>query len=122
MVGSGHLVSYSVTTEKMVELAVDEVLATITDDGSRNSKAREDDVSEQSFHCIGVRILARHCFHPLGNIVNCHQDVLVPTRRWKRSHEVNAPDIKDVYLKNGVEGHLIPVSYTHLTLPTKRIV
>ena len=50
MIGSGYLVGYPMTTQEIVELAVDEVLASIADHGSWHSKAREDDVGEQSPH------------------------------------------------------------------------
>ena len=39
---------YPMAAQEIVELAVDEVLASITDHGSWHSKAGEDDVGEQS--------------------------------------------------------------------------
>jgi hypothetical protein len=41
----------------------------------------------------------RKSFYPLGDTVDCYQDVLAAFRVREWSHEINAPDIKDVDLE-----------------------
>jgi hypothetical protein len=45
-------------------------------------------------HSIGVS--TRKSFYPLGDIVDCYQDVLAGFRVREWSHEIDTPDIKDV--------------------------
>jgi hypothetical protein len=41
--------------------------------------------------------------NPLGDIVDCHQDVLTVPRLWKWSHVGNTPEIKEFDLEVVVE-------------------
>jgi hypothetical protein len=46
-------------------------------------------------------------FYPLGDIVDCYQDVLAAFRVWEWSHEIDTPDIKDVDLEVRSQRHCI---------------
>ena len=63
---------------ELLKLTVDEVFASVTDDGSRHPETREDGVLEEALDSIHIRICTRSRLYPFGNVVHCHQDVLVP--------------------------------------------
>ena len=54
-----------------------------------------------------VICLARDGFNPFGYVIYSHQDVLVPKWARKRTHKVNAPNVKEFYFQNCVYGHHI---------------
>ena len=56
------------------------------------------------------------CFHPLRNVVTCHQYVFFLEVWWEWSHEINPPTIKHFYLQNEVLRHLIPLTDAPLAL------
>ena len=77
----------------------------ITDYGLGYSKSREDVLFEKFENKSVIIALARDCFNPFGNIIYSHQDVGVAKGHMKRSHEVNAPDIKKISYENEVQMH-----------------
>jgi hypothetical protein len=50
----------------------------------------------------------RKSFYPLGDIVDCYQDVLAAFRVREWSHEIDTPDIKGVDLEVQSQQHCIP--------------
>jgi hypothetical protein len=46
--------------------------------------------------------------HPLGHIVHNNQNVQIAKGVQKRSHEINAPNVKNLNYQNGIEGNHIP--------------
>jgi len=60
---------------------------------------REDDFLEEPNHHSGVIGGANNGIHPLRDIVNGDQDVLVAPGRWEGSHEIYPPCIKDFNFK-----------------------
>jgi len=54
-----------------------------------------------------VNGLAGNRLHPFGHLVHYNQNVQIAEGEWDRSHEIDAPHIKDLDNKNGVEGHHI---------------
>ena len=42
-----------------------------------------------------------------GHIVHRYKNVLFSLLRWKRPDKVNPPKIKNLYLKDGLQGHFI---------------
>jgi hypothetical protein len=55
-------------------------------------------------------------FYPLGDIVDCYQDVLTTFRVREWSHEIDTPDIKDVDLEVQSQRHCIPCIDIHMLL------
>jgi hypothetical protein len=101
--------SHPIVVQKLLNLSVDEVLASVTDHNARHSKTRENGVLEEALDGIGICLSARKGLHPLGHIINCNQNVLIPFGGRERSHEVHTPHIKEVHLQNGLLGHLTPL-------------
>jgi hypothetical protein len=57
-------------------------------------------------HSIGGS--TRKSFYPLGDIVDCYQDVLAAFKVREWSNEIDTPDIKDVDLDVRSQWHCIP--------------
>jgi hypothetical protein len=57
-------------------------------------------------HSVGGS--TRKSFYPLGDIVDCYQDVLAAFRVREWSHEIDTPDIKDVDREDRSQRHCIP--------------
>jgi hypothetical protein len=57
-------------------------------------------------HSVGGS--TRKSFYPLGDIVDCYQDVLTAFRVREWSHEIDTLDIKDVDLEIQSQWHCIP--------------
>jgi hypothetical protein len=57
-----------------------------------------DDVVKEKMHCcVSGVVEGRHGFSPLGEVIDCHDDVFVSISRWRvASHEVYAPFAKGV--------------------------
>ena len=66
----------------------------ITDYSLGYSKSREDVLFKKFENNSVIIAFAQYRFNLLRNIVHSHQDVGVAKGHRKRSHEVNAPDIK----------------------------
>jgi hypothetical protein len=92
---------------QLLKNPVTEMLASITYDCLRRTKPSKDSVSQKLDHNSVVISLASNGLHPLGHIVHSNQDVQIAIRVRKRSHEINAPNIKNLNNQNQVEGHHI---------------
>jgi len=57
-------------------------------------------------HTVSIR--AWHGFNPFGDIIHCHQDILILLGWQKWPHVINPPDIKELYLEITDEWHGIP--------------
>ena len=68
----------------------------ITDYSPRYSKSREDVLFEKFENNLVIIAFTRDRFNPLRNIIYSYQDVGVAKGYRKRSHEVNALDIKKI--------------------------
>jgi hypothetical protein len=102
MVGSDYLMSNEVLEKQGFEKPVVKVLASITDNGSGSTKPAED-VGLDEFHYHLVIIgLGGHGFNPFGDIVYPYQNILIPKRWWKRTHEIYTPNIKIFDYEDGV--------------------
>jgi hypothetical protein len=102
MVGSGYLMSNRVLEKQGFKKSVAKVLASVTDDGSGSTKSAED-VGLDEFHYHLVIIgLGGHGFHPFRDIVYPYQNVLIPKRWWKGTHEINTPNVKNFDDEDGV--------------------
>ena len=73
-----------------------------------DSKARKDNLLEESSNHSGVIGGASKGFHPFRHIIHRNQDIYIPPRRMKMAYEVHILNIKDFDLKNIVEGHFVP--------------
>jgi hypothetical protein len=108
MIGSGYLMSYPITAHELLELFVDEVLASVTNHYSRHSKTRENGVLEEALDGVGVRLITWKGLYPLGHVVYCHQYVFVTLGGREWSHEVYTPNVKDFNFQDRLLGHLAP--------------
>ena len=54
-----------------------EVLAVIEDDGVRDPISSYDIVPDELLRCCGRDCFVRGCFHPLGKVIDSHQDITV---------------------------------------------
>jgi len=83
-------------------------MTTITaNEESWNSKMKENYLLEEVNYHSGVIGGANNGLHPLGDIVNDDQDILITQGRWERSHEIYPLYVKDFDFKNVVQGHFI---------------
>jgi hypothetical protein len=62
--------------------------------------------------------LACNSLHPFRHIVHNNQDVHIAKGVWERSHEIDAPHVKNLNNQNGVEGHHISSRNTPKLLTT----
>jgi hypothetical protein len=92
---------------QLLENLVAEMLASITYDCLRRTKPSKDSVFQKLDHNSMVISLASNDLHPLGHIVHSNQNVQITIGVWKRSHEINALNIKNLNNQNRVEGHHI---------------
>jgi uncharacterized membrane protein len=88
---------------QLLKNPVAEMLTSITYDCSRSTKTSKDSVFQKLDHNFVVIGLACNNFHPFGHIVYSNEDVQITKRVWERSHEINAPHIKNLNNQNEVE-------------------
>jgi hypothetical protein len=69
------------------------------DDYSWDSIPWEDDFMKHPLRVHSVSGATRKSFYPLGGIVDCYQDVHAALRVREWSHEIDAPNAKDVDLE-----------------------
>jgi hypothetical protein len=86
---------------------VAEVHTTITDNRFRCTKPSKNCVLQKLDHNSMVIGFALNRLHPLGHIVHSNQNVQKPKGVWERSHEIDAPYIKNLNYQYGIEGHHI---------------
>ena len=72
------------------------MLTSITYDCSKRTKPSKDSVFQELDHHSVVIGLACNSLDPLGHIVHSNQDVQIAKGVQKRSHEINAPHIKNL--------------------------
>ena len=97
----GNLVSDEILLHQLLKNLVAEMLTSITDDCSRHIKPSKDSVFQKLDHHSVVIGLACNSLHPFGHIVHSNQDVQIAIGVRKRSHEINAPNIKSQQSKLG---------------------
>jgi hypothetical protein len=81
---------------QLLKNPIAEVRTSITDDRSRCTKPSENSVFKKLDHNSVVIGLARNRLHSLGHIVHSNQNVQKPEGVWERSHEIDAPYIKNL--------------------------
>ncbi|CAN0846101.1 hypothetical protein LINGRAHAP2_LOCUS4295, partial [Linum grandiflorum] len=104
MISCRHAMSDTKFLAYLVKLFV-EMSSTITDDRSRYTKPGKQLLQEFS-HYPGIISGKGLCFSPLQHIINRNQDVFVLERSWKRSHEVDSPNIKKFHQNGNRLRHL----------------
>jgi hypothetical protein len=85
------------------EEPVAKVLTSVTDDGLGSTESTEDVVLDEFYYNLVIISLGGHGFYPFRDIIHSYQDILIPKRWWKGSHEINTPDIKNFNYKDGVQ-------------------
>jgi hypothetical protein len=95
VIWGGNLVGDEILLHQLLKNPVAEMLTSIIYDCSRRAKI----VSLKNWtHHYVVIGLACNNLHPLGHIVHSYQDLQIAIGVRKRSHEINAQNIK--YLNN----------------------
>ena len=107
VVWHGDAVVYSVFLQQCLEVRGVEVWATIADDSPRTTVSGEDTSCDEPKNLPMVVCPSGDCLDPLGHIVHHQQDVLLPVRRWERSHEIYPPNVEDFHLKDRPHRHLV---------------
>jgi len=102
------------------------MLPPVTDDSSRCTKPTKDVCLNELVHNLVIIGLGCYSLYLLGNIVHRHQNILTSERKWKRSHQVDSPNVKDFNNQDGVQRHHIPLGHcskalASITCPTKII-
>jgi hypothetical protein len=95
---------------QLLKNPVAKMRTTITDNRSMCTKPSKNRVLQKFDHNSVVIGLACNCLHPFGHIVHSNQNVQKPKGVWERSHEIDAPYIKNLNYQYGIEG----VSYFSL--------
>jgi hypothetical protein len=93
---------------QLLKNPIAEVRTSITDDRSRCTKPSKNSVLQKFDNSVVIG-LVRNRLHPLGHIVHSNQNVQKSEGVWERSHEIDAPYIKNLNYQNGIEGHPIPL-------------
>ena len=99
MVAKPVLVMYCSLSQQTPKLFLRKMTSIITNKGLGDSIARKDHLLEEPNYNSGVIGGVSEGLHPLRDVIDGHQDVLVVPGRWQRSHEVHALSIKDFNLK-----------------------
>jgi hypothetical protein len=94
---------------QLLKNLVAKVRTSITDNRSRYTKPSENSVLKKLDHNSVVIGFARNRHHSLRHIVHNNQNVQKPEGVWERSHEINAPYIKNLNYQYGIEEHHIPL-------------
>ena len=107
-----------VPLHEALEGTVAKMSSSVTNDGTWYAEARKDVGFDELNDNLVVIGLARHCLHPLGDVIHSQEDVQISKGIWKWAHEVDAPHIKDFHHLDWVEGHHIPLGDpAHLLAP-----
>jgi len=69
-----------------------------------NSKSSKDHSFEELDDHPSIICGACNSLYPFGDIINCHQNVLIFPWGREMAYEIDAPNIKNLNLKNIVEG------------------
>jgi hypothetical protein len=112
VIWGGNLVGDEVLLHQLLKNLVIEMLTYITYDCSRRTKMSKNSVSKKLDHNSVIIGLACNCLHPFGHIFHNNQDVQIAIGVRERSHEINAPYVKNLNNQNGIEGHHIPFRNT----------
>jgi hypothetical protein len=94
---------------QLLKNLIAEVRTSITDNRSRCTKPSKNSVLQKLDHNSMVIGLARNHLHLLGHIVHSNQNVHKFEGVWERSHEIDAPYIKNLNYQNGIEEHHVPL-------------
>ena len=124
MTRSGNVVTYPMPRQVLLEALVDEVRTSVTYHYPWNSESWKNYFFKHLFWMYTVSIPAWHGINPLGDIIQCHQDIFILLWRQKWPHIVNPADTKELYLGIADEWHGIPwiditMSLARATSPNK---
>jgi hypothetical protein len=81
---------------------VAKVLASVTTDGSGNTKSAEDVGLDEFHYHLMIIGPGGHSFNLFGDIVYPYQNILIPKRWWKGAYEIYTPNIKNFNYEDGV--------------------
>jgi hypothetical protein len=89
-----------------------EVLTSVIDDGSGSIESAKDVGLDEFYHNLVIIGLGGHSFYPLGDIIHSYQNILIPKRQWKGSHEIDTLDIKNFNYEDLVQWHHISLGHS----------
>ncbi|GJW61558.1 ribonuclease H-like domain, reverse transcriptase, RNA-dependent DNA polymerase [Tanacetum coccineum] len=95
----------SILKHDLCELVTAKIDTTITNYSTRSSTSGKKIFQE--FNDSGIISGERFCCNPFRQVIDGHKNVLVPLRRWERSHKIDAPYVKDLAYLNCVLRHFI---------------
>ena len=105
MIRSSDVVADPMLQQVLSESLINEVRSSITYHHPWYSKPWKYYFFKHLDRALVIRSSTWQGLNPLGNIINCHQDVLIIAGFWKWSHEINSPDIEELDLEIGCQGH-----------------
>jgi hypothetical protein len=100
---------HEILLHQLLKNLVAEMRTSITDNCSRCTTPSKNSVLKKFDHNSVVIGLACNCLHPLGHIVHSNQNLQKPGGVWERSHEIDAPHIKNLNYQNRIEGNHVPL-------------
>ncbi|GJZ44399.1 hypothetical protein Tco_0591654 [Tanacetum coccineum] len=115
MICGRKTVCNSILKHDFCKLVITKVSTAITNNSTRGSKLGEERFQEFNDNS-GIISGEQFCFDPFRQVVNDHENVLVPSRRRERAYEIDAPHVKDLAYLNCILGHLIFLRDFPLTL------
>ena len=122
VVWSSDIVMDPMFWQVVVKIFVSDVGASITNHHPWNSESQKYCLFKHLFGVLSISSSTWHGFNPLGDIVNCHQDIFIVLWLWKQNHVIDTLDIEKLNLEVGGEWHGIslidiPVPLTCSTPP-----
>ncbi|GKF04536.1 hypothetical protein Tco_0035204, partial [Tanacetum coccineum] len=95
MIRGRNTMSNSILKHDLCKLVIAKVSTAITNYSMRSSKSGEERF--QNFNDnSGIVSGERFCFNPFRQVVDGHENVLIPSRRREWPHEIDAPYVKDL--------------------------
>ncbi|GJV51683.1 hypothetical protein Tco_1447424 [Tanacetum coccineum] len=114
MICGRKTVGNSILKHDLCELVTAKMGTAITNYSTRSSTSGKKRFQE--FNDSGIISGERFCFNPFRQVIDGHENVLVPSRRWDRSYKIDAPYVKDLAYLNCVLRHFIFLRDFALTL------
>ncbi|GJY35847.1 hypothetical protein Tco_0421225 [Tanacetum coccineum] len=115
MIRGRKTVSNTILKHELCKLVIAKASTAITNNSTRSSKSGKERFQE--FYDNSSIVSGEHfCFNPFRQVVNGHENVLVPSRRQERDHEIDASHVKDLAYLNCILGHFIFLRDFSLTL------
>ncbi|GJU71752.1 hypothetical protein Tco_1263157 [Tanacetum coccineum] len=106
MIRGRKTVGNSILKHGFRELVIAKIGTAITNYSMRSSKSGKKRFQEFN-NDSGIISGERFCFNSFRQIIDGHEDVLVPSRRRERAHEIDAPYVKDLAYLNCILRHFI---------------